>query len=554
MARLLALIAFHLCVAAAKRPHIVVLVLDDVGWADVGYHGGNFPTPNIDSLVKSGVELNRMYVLPQCSPTRSAIMTGRHAHKTGLQHFQTIFPGSAAGIPKDVPTMAETFKAGGYATHMIGKWHLGYSSWSQTPIGRGFDSHYGYLQGQTNYYNRTMPSCAKNAPCMFKVNKDAHSPLGDQAEGYDFWDNKKALTEDLGKYTVDAYEHRLESILEPYASSTPPEKPLFLYYAEQQLHIPLQPPPEAKHLEACRDVVGGSATVNRTILCSMASRLDQTIGHLVDSLKKNGMWDNTLIFALSDNGGMTLSSNIFPFSASSNWPLRGGKTTVFEGGVRSVSFVNGGALSSSARGTKVDSLLHAVDILPTLASFAGIPLLKQDLCDGLDAWSVITTGASIPRTDIPINIGVNPLGGFGGFAPNIVKGGGMNFSAMISWPWKFIVGDTYISFGAQDHPRDGYWTIKPYDFVAPPEEKPHLPYRLYNLEDDETESHNLAQDTTHTALVKELLEKLHSYAKKENGWRADQFNLPRPLANPRFYNWTWSPFHPFEDMDETFQV
>ncbi|CAE8600890.1 unnamed protein product, partial [Polarella glacialis] len=114
----------------AKSPNVVLLVLDDIGWADVGYHGGNFPTPNIDKLAKTGVELDRMYVMPQCSPTRAAIMTGRYSFRTGLQHFETLLPGATGGIPSGTPTIADTFKSAGYATHMVGKWHIGYSKWS----------------------------------------------------------------------------------------------------------------------------------------------------------------------------------------------------------------------------------------------------------------------------------------------------------------------------------------------------------------------------------------------------------------------------------------
>jgi len=92
------------------KPNIILLTLDDIGWADVGYQGSDFPTPNIDSLANSGTKLDRMYAMPQCSPTRSALLTGRYAHKIGMQHFSTIFPGATAGIPFDTPTIAELFQ------------------------------------------------------------------------------------------------------------------------------------------------------------------------------------------------------------------------------------------------------------------------------------------------------------------------------------------------------------------------------------------------------------------------------------------------------------
>ena len=135
--------------ADAKQPHLVLMVLDDLGWSDVGFHGSgtNFRTPQLDSLAADGVILDKFYVQQVCSPTRSALMTGRYPFKTGLQHTTTLVPGTSAAIPKDTSTIAEVLKGAGYATHAIGKWHLGLKSWGDTPLGRGFDSWAGYLNG-----------------------------------------------------------------------------------------------------------------------------------------------------------------------------------------------------------------------------------------------------------------------------------------------------------------------------------------------------------------------------------------------------------------------
>ena len=107
---------------ATKPLHLILLVLDDVGWADVGYHGSDFATPNIDALSSSGIELDRMYAMPQCSPTRASLLTGRYAWNMGMQHFTTIFPGTSAGVPTENPMMPEELKKAGYAPHAIGKW------------------------------------------------------------------------------------------------------------------------------------------------------------------------------------------------------------------------------------------------------------------------------------------------------------------------------------------------------------------------------------------------------------------------------------------------
>lgn len=523
--------------ALAKKPNVVLLILDDIGWADVGYHGGNFPTPNIDSLARNGVMLNRMYVLPQCSPSRSSMMTGRYAFRMGLQHFETLFPGTTGGIPDGVPTIGDTFKSAGYSTHYVGKWHLGYSKWTQTPLGKGFDSFYGYLQGETDYYKRTFPSCDKSADllCIYKENNDSSvkSPLGPNADGYDFWDDRAPLWSDLGKYTIDAYEKRLDSIL---TNSSQAAEPLFLVFAEQQLHIPLQSPPEEIYQARCQGVKGGSSRVNRTTLCSMASRLDDTVGRLVAMLKSKNLWQDTLIFVSSDNGGMTHWGEGFPASASSNFPLRGGKTTLFEGGVRAVSFVTGGALPAEARGQTRHDLLHAVDILPTLASFAKVPLPAG--LDGRDAWETIAHGKALGRTELPLNIDLNPLGGLPP-SSGLVAGGGTNYSALIAWPWKLIVGSPTVRWKqVEEQDRTGYWTIHDYRHEAPPVEAGDV--RLYNIEEDEEERKNLA--ASKRPLVEHLLARLQWYTKAGNGFVASQDNLPQPLGNPVLHNWTWSPF------------
>merc|ERR1719305_1446381 len=132
-----------------------MMVLDDVGWTDVGYHGSDFPTPVIDQLAtKDGVRLENYYVQQVCSPTRSALMTARYPFRTGMQHSTTLTPGTLAALPADTPTIAEALKSKGYDTHAIGKWHLGYASWDNTPLGRGFKTYNGYLQGACDYYNK----------------------------------------------------------------------------------------------------------------------------------------------------------------------------------------------------------------------------------------------------------------------------------------------------------------------------------------------------------------------------------------------------------------
>ncbi len=116
--------AFSAPAHGAAKPHLVMMVIDDLGWTDVSFHGGSFPTPNIDKLAADGVVLDKYYVQQVCSPTRSALMTARYPFRTGLQHSTTLLPGTGAKIPTDTATIAEVLKTVGYTTHAIGKWHL----------------------------------------------------------------------------------------------------------------------------------------------------------------------------------------------------------------------------------------------------------------------------------------------------------------------------------------------------------------------------------------------------------------------------------------------
>lgn len=299
---------------------------------------------------------------------------------------------------------------------------------------------------------------------------------------------------------------------------------------------------------------------NRTVLCSMANKVDHSIGRLVEALKKNGMWDNTLVWVLTDNGGMVDWGGEllgwYATTSSSNWPLRGMKTTLFDGGVRAVSFMTGGYLPQSARGQTSSELLHAVDITPTLLALAGVSEADSPPMDGLDAWGAVTTGGTTGRDEIPINIDVGSKFGDAiedfpanmlipmlvpNWAPNPRLGvrGGANFSALISWPYKIIVG---LPSNAIPADKWGWWSIENYSMVKgpPAREHPRAPVRLYNLEADEGEHNDLSAALPE--VVERLMQRVAFYANPDNGFRRPQNNIPRLRANPMKQNWTIGPF------------
>lgn len=362
---------------------------------------------------------------------------------------------------------------------------MGYSHWDQTPLGRGFESHLGYLQGQGDYYGHTLPSC-KEPVCIYKGNAN-ETGRGSGASGFDFWDGKEPLYEREGEYSMDSYMGRLDRILRPYGvpAGAPAPPPLFLYLAEQSIHIPIQAPPGRRLNERCRGVTGGQALTNRTTLCAMAGSLDDSLGQVATLLKKYRMWNETLVWVVSDNGGMTNWADNFPASASSNWPLRGGKTTVHEGGVRVVSFLFGGWIPETARRSKRSALMHVTDVMPTMTRLA---VGKATPADGLDIWEALIHGGPT-RQSLPLNIAVNRDLALTGpnLNPLLKNGREVNYTAVIEWPWKLVVGEAYINFGAKGlsnpnpspnpnpdfgakglgpvrdkRARDGYWTVQGY--------------------------------------------------------------------------------------------
>lgn len=498
----------HLCAAqlvivgAVTKPNLVLMAVDDLGWADVGFHSSDFPTPNIDTLATNGVRLEKYYVQQSCSPTRSALMTGRYPFHTGMQMCETLSPGTSAHLPTDQPTLPEALRSAGYATAMIGKWHLGYASWDYTPTGRGFDSFAGYLQGQVDY-----------------VSKKFEIPGVKAASGLDFWRNRTEAEDAVGSYSMDFYMAEAQRVL----SERDRNKPLFLYFAHQEIHIPLQAPEGAQYASACASV---TATENRSTLCKMTNILDESIGDFVSMLKDNEMWENTLLWVTTDNGGMTQFQADFPASASSNYPLRAGKVTLFEGGVRGVSFVTGGYLPASAAGREVHGLLQHVDITTTLVALGGGSLPKAD---GHNVWNVITEGAPSPRTEVPVN--VDP-----GFC-NINNTAGTGFSALISNEWKLINGTAGV--------YDSWWSNGKYAEEKSTDVSADVivdgrSVWLFNLETDPTERNNVARD--HPDIVAALQARLSELGDPNNGYVVVQDNNPDPKAFPIFHHGAWAPW------------
>ena len=404
--------------------------------------------------------------------------------------------------------------------------HLGYAKWDYTPTGRGFDSYVGYLQGKCDYYNKTIGGAK-----------------GQQA-GYDFWKNQTRNSDaDDGSYTMATYQAEAER-LAAEVWSAPGADPFFLYYAQQEIHIPLERPPQGEHVQHCAKV---TSNPERLTLCSMTSALDAEVGRFVADLKARGLWDNTLLWVITDNGGMTgfNPDYSFPASASSNWPLRAGKTTLFEGGVRGVSFINGGALPAAARGTESHELMHAADVPVTLAKLAGADADVAGL-DGVDLMPTIASGAKGARTEVPIN--VNPKC-VACKQQTTSKATAVPYSALLQrsadgqHDWKLVSGYAGV--------YDDYWTNEDrgYARLPAPANDTDLPpsaWRLYDIANDETESRNVAAENP--SVVQTMVARLAELGDASKGYVKPQLNIPAvgPLgkksAPSAANNYTWAPF------------
>lgn len=356
--------------SSARRPHIVYIVADDLGWKDVGYHGSDIKTPNIDKLAHDGARLEQFYVQPMCTPTRAALLTGRYPCRYGLQTLVIPTP-SKYGLPTDEWLLPQSLKEAGYRTVMVGKWHLGHADRKYWPRQRGFDYHYGSMVGEVDYYTHASSGVID----WYRDDRRLKEP------GYvtQLW-GADAVAQ------VDAHD---------------PKVPLFLYLAFTAPHSPYQAPKE--YIDRYRHIEDPT----RRAYAAMITCMDDEIGKVIAALEKKKMRDDTLIVFMSDNGGnqtamLAGDSDVSKLKLpADNGPYRGGKGMLYEGGTRVPAVVNWPGKITPG---DVGGMLHVVDMFPTLAGLAGASLAKAKPLDGMDVWPTISTGSPSPRTEIVYNV------------------------------------------------------------------------------------------------------------------------------------------------------
>ncbi len=337
--------------AKSGAPNIVFLLIDDLGYADCGFNGGKeILTPNIDKLAHDGTILDSLYVQPVCSPTRTALMTGRYATHTGV--YTVVRPHATWGMPLGERTLANALKEAGYETAITGKWHLGEFERAYLPTSRGFDHQHGHYFGAIDYFTHTR-------------------------DGSHDWyhDDKELKEEGYSTHLIAREACRL-------ITTKDQGKPLFLYVPFNGIHAPHQVPDE--YLKPYAQLKG-----ERQKLAGMLAAVDEAIGQIIATLEKSGLRENTLVIFSTDNGGP---------KPCDNTPLRGFKGSIWEGGVRGCGFVNWPGKIASGMHNKEP--MHTIDWYPTLVNLAGGSLEQKMPLDGKDVWPMLTQGAPSPHDTI----------------------------------------------------------------------------------------------------------------------------------------------------------
>jgi arylsulfatase A-like enzyme len=387
----LALLCTSPVAAAADRPNVVIFLADDLGWADVGFRGGPIDTPSIDRLTREGMELHRFYSTPICSPTRAALMTGRDPMRLGVA-YAVILPWDTIGIHPDEHFMPESFKAAGYQTAMVGKWHLGHAQQTYHPNERGFEHFYGHLHTEVGYF-------------------PPFSNLG----GKDFQRNGVSI-DDQGYETF-----LLADEASRYIRERDKERPFFLYVPFIAPHTPLDAPDDLKakyaDLEDDRKPARSNNTDRtrqmaklmfipsaRPMYAAVVDAMDQAVGRVLETLDEQGIAGDTIVLFFSDNGGAA-----YAMGGADNVPLRGGKGETFEGGIRVVANLRWPG--KVPPGSRLDSVMSVMDVFPTLAEAAGIEAGNTRKLDGRSLWPAIVGGKDMAREDLLFFTSETPIRG-----------------------------------------------------------------------------------------------------------------------------------------------
>jgi len=349
-----------------KQPNIVFILADDLGWADVSYHGSEIMTPNIDQLAENGMQFEQHYVMPTCTPTRIGLMSGQYPSRFGVTA-----PAYGKIFEDDTITLASALRERGYYTSISGKWHMG-SPPKWVPLKYGFDASYGYFHGQIDPYTH-----------LYKT-------------GVRSWHRNDQYLEEQGHVT-DLITDEAVRVIE-----SEQKNPFFLYVAYSVPHYPLDEPTEWTSMYE-----GRYKEPSRQWYAASVTHMDDGVGRIVNALERTGNRENTLLVFVSDNGAQKSWHSDKEYNGryadkphnvlGDNSPLRGWKGQVYEGGIRVPALVN---WPGTLKKGKITAPVHIVDWMPTLCEFVGYTPEKDLNWDGQNIWPLIEGQSSQaePRT------------------------------------------------------------------------------------------------------------------------------------------------------------
>jgi arylsulfatase A-like enzyme len=356
------------------KPNVLFILADDLGWTDLGVYGSTFyETPNIDALAKGGIKFNHAYAAsPVCSPTRASIMTGKYPSRikttdwfgapqpeeAKVQAFwktKKLLPATYnEHLPLEETTMAEAFKANGYATFMAGKWHLGEEE-KYWPENHGFD-----------------------------INKGGYG-AGHPKSYFSPYNNPRLEDGPTGEYLAERLTNETITFIEQNKS-----KPFFAYFPLYEVHSPFQAKDsiikkyedKKKRLglkDEYKTVDGVRTRANQSfaVYAAMVEAMDNAVGRVLDKLKELGLEKNTIVVFFSDNGGLATSEGL----PTTNAPLRAGKGWIFEGGIREPLIIK--YPPAIKKGSETNAPVISNDFFPTLLQLSGLPLMPQQHMDGI---------------------------------------------------------------------------------------------------------------------------------------------------------------------------
>ncbi|CAB9512028.1 Arylsulfatase I [Seminavis robusta] len=404
-------------------PHILFVLIDDLGWGDVGFHQHEttatnmnrrpeVQTPVMDRLAQQeGLQLHRHYVHCSCTGTRTALQSGRFP-----VHVQTTLKNPevpSSGMPRNLTGLAEHLKRGGYATHYVGKWDVGMATPKHTPKGRGYDTSLNYFEHKNDFFTQ---ACMQSVCCKHHMQQQNSEGAmnNNQSTIYDLWDTDKPARALQGTdYEEFIFQRRMLEVIDNHAAKqqqSQEQQPLFLFYAPHVAHCPLSVPKSyLDHFDfmdddetyddgdACKaqtpTIVGPGEKKPPRYSCrkqyhAMVKLMDDILGSLVERLQRHGMWENTLMVVTSDNGGPVNPEE----SAATNYPLRGGKYSDWEGGVRATAFISGGYLPMHRRGKILEKPIHICDWYATLPALVGVDVREHNQQD-------VNTDKRVPPVD-----------------------------------------------------------------------------------------------------------------------------------------------------------